>query len=70
MDLPRMPIGKFAGLPISDMRSTLLLWWSSQDTLRQNYPDTVRAILAELRQRFAQPERIELELLPDYCDLA
>lgn len=70
MAAPCMPIGKFAGQRISDMRTTLLLWWSSQDTLRQNYPDTVHAILAELRRRFAQGERIEGELLPDYCDLA
>lgn len=67
---PRMPCGKFAGQPITTMRTTLLLWWSSQDVLRLNYPDTVHAILAELRRRFADGERIEDELMPDYCDLA
>lgn len=70
MTPPRMPIGKFKGQPIAAMQSSFLLWWLSQDTLRQTQPDTARAILAELRQRFAQGERIEDELLPDYCDLA
>lgn len=68
MTSPRMPCGKFQGQPIADMRSCFLLWWVSQDGLRELYPATVRAMLAELRHRFTQGERIEDELLP--CDLA
>jgi len=68
MASPRMPCGKFAGQPIAGRPSTFLFWWVSQDGLRERWPDTVHAILAELRNRFAQGERIEDELLP--CDLA
>lgn len=63
-----MPCGGRKGQPIGTQPSGFLLWWVSQDDLRDIYPDTVRAMLAELRQRFAQGERIEDELLP--CDLA
>jgi uncharacterized protein (DUF3820 family) len=68
MARPCMPCGKFQGQPITAMRSCFLLWWVSQDSLRETRPATARAILAELRQRFTQGERIEDELLP--CDLA
>lgn len=63
-----MPCGTRKGQPITAQPSAFLLWWVSQDGLRDLHPDTVRAILAELRHRFAQGERIEDELLP--CDLA
>lgn len=65
-----MPIGVHMGQPVAALPSARLLWWASQDVLRERWPDTARAILAELRQRFTQGERIEDELLPDYCDLA
>lgn len=70
MNPPRMPCGTRKGQPIAAQPSAFLLWWVSQDGLRDCWPDAVRAMLAELRQRFAQGERIEDELLPDYCDLA
>lgn len=65
-----MPCGKHKGQPIATLPSVRLLWWVSQDGLRARWPDTVHAMLAELRQRFTQGERVEDELLPDYCDLA
>jgi len=70
MSPPRMPCGSRKGQAIAAQPSQFLLWWVSQDGLRYLYPDTVREIVAELRRRFADGERIEDELLPDYCDLA
>lgn len=70
MNPPRMPCGSRKGQPIAAQPSCFLLWWVSQDGLRDLHPATVRAMLAELRRRFTDGERIEGELLPDHCDLA
>lgn len=67
---PRMPYGKHMGRPIAELPTGFLLWWASQIKLREKWPTTVREILAELRRRFAQGERIEDELLPELSDLA
>lgn len=65
-----MPHGKHKGRPISEMSSGFLFWWVSQLRLRQKWPATVRAMLAELRDRFARGDPIETELLPEPTDQA
>lgn len=65
-----MPFGKHRGERIDTLRTPYLLWLVSQDTLRKNFPALASVMLAELRHRFTQGDRVEVELLPDYCDLA
>jgi hypothetical protein len=57
-----MPVGVNCGHLVTEMRSQFLLWWTSQDRLREKYPDTIAAALAELRTRFERPGVIEAEL--------
>jgi hypothetical protein len=59
----RMLIGKHRGKLVSELRTPYLLWVLAQDWIRDGYRNTARAVYAELRRRFQDPDRIEAELM-------
>lgn len=51
-------IGKtFIGVRLRDLPTSYLLWCASAAGMRHKYPDATRLALAELRDRFADPQR-------------
>lgn len=49
-----IPFGIHAGQPVAEMGTSYLMWILSRDAIRFKRPELVEAILAELRQRFAE----------------
>lgn len=58
-----MTVGIHREKPINSLATSYLAWFISQDNIRQKYPKTTLAILAELRIRFLLIGAVESEMV-------
>jgi hypothetical protein len=54
MTVPLITIGRYAGFPITALRSSYLAWFVSQDMLRREHRELARAMLVELHRRISE----------------
>ncbi len=60
-----MPIGRFKGQPLAEMKTTYLMWLLTNDLFRHKRWGLTQAILVELSSRFVDFDELQAELKQD-----
>ena len=55
--------------PVRELQTSFLLWICSRGEQRRSNPASVRIALAELHRRFADGDRVDIDLLGPAADL-